>query len=200
MVAELYLIAPAGAEAAPLAATLKRVLATADIAALLLPRGGSGEASYASLVRIVAPVAQAAGCAVLIEGEPAAVRTLGADGLHIAGPVAETRAARVALKPDFIVGAGAVTNRDEAMMKGELGLDYILFGPLSGAIAAADRELAAWWAETMEIPGVLSDPQTAATGADAAGCEFLALSDGVWAAADPATYVAEIAASLERQA
>ena len=34
MVAELYLIAPAGAEAAPLAATLKRVLATADIAAL----------------------------------------------------------------------------------------------------------------------------------------------------------------------
>jgi thiamine-phosphate pyrophosphorylase len=200
MIAELYLIAPADAEAGALVDMLKPILATAEIAALLLPRGERSAEAYATLVRSVAPLAQAAGAAVLLEGEPGIVRTLGADGLHVGGSVAAVRAAMAALKPDFIVGAGPVTSRDEAMTKGELGLDYIMFGPLSGAIAATDREMAAWWAETMEIPGVLSDPQTIAGGADAAGCEFLALSDSVWAATDPAALVADVAASLEQEA
>jgi thiamine-phosphate pyrophosphorylase len=200
MIAELYLIAPADAEAGALAKMLKPVLATASIAALLLPRGQRSAEAYAKLVRSVAPLAQAAGTAVLIEGEPALVRALGADGLHVGGGAGAVKAAIAALKPDFIVGSGPVADRDEAMTRGELGLDYILFGPLSGAIAPADRELAAWWAETMEIPSVLSDPKTIAADADAAGCEFLALSDSVWAATDPAAFVADVAASVEREA
>jgi thiamine-phosphate pyrophosphorylase len=196
--AELYLIAPADAEVPAFAEALKGVLAEASVAALLLPAGGRPERGYQNFVKDIAPIAQEAGCAVLIEGEPGLVRRLSVDGLHVAGPLAEVKAAVAALKPDFIVGTGAVETRHEAMTRGELGLDYIMFGPISGAIGAQMREMAAWWAETMEIPGVLSDPQALADTADAGGCEFLALSDSVWSSPDPAALVASIARHLEQ--
>ncbi len=63
MIAELYLIAPADADAGALVDMLKPILATAEIAALLLPRGERSAEAYATLVRSVAPLAQAAGCA-----------------------------------------------------------------------------------------------------------------------------------------
>jgi len=198
MVPELYLIAPVDAEADGFAALLQRLLADVTISALLLPRGSRGENAYRSFVKAVAPVAQAAGCAVLIEGEPGLVRTLGADGLHVSGSVGAVQAALSVLKPDFIVGAATDGTRDDAMGKGELGPDYIMFGPISGAIAPATRDLAGWWAETMEIPGVFSDPEAAAATADAAGCEFLALSDSVWRAPDPVAAVVAIAARLRQ--
>lgn len=200
MIAELYLVAPPDVGAAAFGDSLKRVLAVATVAALLLPRGTRAAADYEAFVAAVAPVAQGAGCAVLVEGEPALVRRLGVDGVHVEGSLAAARAAVAALKPDFIVGAGGITSRHDAMSKGELGLDYIMFGPLSGAIDPPLRELAGWWAQTMEIPGVLSDPAATAATADASGCEFLALSASVWTSADPAAAVAAIAARLEHAA
>jgi thiamine-phosphate pyrophosphorylase len=95
---------------------------------------------------------------------------LGADGLHVSGSVAAVRDAVARLKPDLIVGAGDIRSRHDAMQKGEAGADYILFGPLSGHIDAAQRELAEWWAETMEVPCVLADPSAATP--VASRCEF----------------------------
>jgi thiamine-phosphate pyrophosphorylase len=199
MTPELYLIAPADADAATFTPLLERLLGTVAVAALLLPAGARTAAAYEAFVRQIVPVAQAAGCAVLIEGEPALVRRVGADGLHVAGSTTDLKAALKALKPDFIVGAGPATSRHAAMTAGELGPDYILFGPLSGASVPADRDLASWWAETMEIPGVFSDSAATAAMADAAGCEFLALSAGLWAADDPAALLEAIANRLEQQ-
>jgi thiamine-phosphate pyrophosphorylase len=101
-----------------------------------------------------------------------------------------------AVKSDLIVGAGAVLSRHDAMVKGELGPDYIMFGPLSDATRAETRDMAVLWAETMEVPSVLSDPAVTAATADAGGCEFLALSTSLWQAADPAAELAAIAARL----
>ena len=80
-----------------------------------------------------------------------------------------------ALKPDLIVGAGDIGSRHDAMQKGELDIDYILFGPLSGAISQDEREMARWWAETMEIPSVLSDPSAGYADHEAEGCEFIGI-------------------------
>lgn len=178
MTAQIYLIAPPDAEAKTFGAQLNPALQLSDVVALLLPRGVRSDNAYKDFVKAVAPAAQAAGLAVLIEGEPGLVRMLGADGLHVSGGTGDVRAAMTVLKPDFIVGAGDVHSRDEAMAAGEAGVDYILFGPLSGPIAAPQRDLARWWAETMEIPGVLSDPDATASSFDAAGCEFIGLSTG----------------------
>ena len=81
----------------------------------------AGEGSYKALVKAVVGKAQAAGVAVLIEGDPGLVRMLGADGLHVEGDVSDVKAATAALKPDYIVGAGRSTSRHDAMSKGELG-------------------------------------------------------------------------------
>ena len=167
---ETYLIAPPDMEAAAIAERLAAVLTRPGLAALLLPRGNRDLATYHDLIRAVASKAQDANVAVLIEGEPEWVSELGVDGLHVTAGVGAVRAALDTLKPDYIVGAGNIRSRHDAMQKAEAGVDYILFGPLSGRIDDAQRELAAWWSETMEIPCVFADP--AATDIDPSGCEF----------------------------
>lgn len=191
----LYLILPPS----PLpdeANLLARLLATAPAAALLVPRGQLAENAYKARVKALVGPAQQRDCAVLIEGEPGWVRLLGADGLHVGGDSAAVRSAMAALKPDLIVGASAGNSRHDAMELGELDVDYILFGPFSGAIDPVQRDLARWWAETMEIPAVLSDPEAQNLAADE-GCEFLALSASVFAAADPEAALAAILADAE---
>lgn len=175
MSAEIFLIAPTDTAPDRLAAALKAALERQEVAALLLPRGQLAENAYKALAKTIVPMAQAKGAAVLVEGEPGLVRLLGADGLHVQGGIRAVKEAIAALKPDLIVGAGDVHSRDDAMLKGEAGVDYILFGPLSGSISAPEREMAQWWAETMEIPSVLSDPEAGPASYDAGGSEFIGL-------------------------
>lgn len=176
MQTQIFLIAPADAEAASFAGALKTVLDRHEVAALLLPRGNRAENAYKDFARTIIPIGQAGGAAVLLEGAPGLVRMLNADGLHIPdADVEATREAVAALRPKMIVGVGGVTTRDDAMTLGELEVDYILFGPLSGSTTPAARDMAGWWAETMEIPSVLSDPEASFDAYDAAGCEFIGL-------------------------
>lgn len=186
MTPQIYLIAPTDAEPASFAARLTPVLAAASVSALLVPRGTHAENTYKSLVKTIAPVAQAAGCAVLVEGDPGLVKLLGADGLHVSGPTKAVKDAVSALRPALIVGAGPVETRHDAMTLGEQDPDYVFFGPRHGPLDVATREMAQWWSETMEIPAVLSDPQSPPEAIDAAGCEFIALSDSIWSTGDQA--------------
>lgn len=172
---QLFLIVPPDAAPAETLAALKRIAATTEIPALLLRRGDMAENAYKTMVKAVAPGAQALGAAVLVEGEPRLVRLLGVDGLHVSGGIKAVRDAVAVLKPNLIVGAGDIGSRHDAMQKGELDIDYILFGPLSGAISQDEREMARWWAETMEIPSVLSDPGADYANYEAEGCEFIGL-------------------------
>ena len=144
--AELFLIAPHDAGAAALAAVLPGVLDRHSARVLLLPRGLRSEGDYKALVKAAAPIAQGRDVAVLIEGDPGDVKMLGADGLHVSGDLAAVTEAIEALKPDFIVGASGVASKHDAMERGELDIDYVFFGPLSGPIDPLARELARWWA------------------------------------------------------
>ncbi|WP_439601184.1 thiamine phosphate synthase [Devosia sp.] len=175
MSAEIFLIAPTDQPIEQLVAALNVTLDRDEVAALLLPRGKLAENAYKELAKRIVPLAQAKGAAVLIEGEPGLVRLVGADGLHVPGGIKAVEEAIAALKPRMIVGAGDIHSRDDAMLKGEAGVDYILFGPLSGSISAPEREMAQWWAETMEIPSVLSDPEAGPASYDAGDCEFIGL-------------------------
>ncbi len=175
MSAEIFLIAPTDQPIEQLVAALNVTLDRDEVAALLLPRGNLAENAYKELAKRIVPLAQAKGAAVLIEGEPGLVRLVGADGLHVPGGIKAVEEAIAALKPRMIVGAGDIHSRDDAMLKGEAGVDYILFGPLSGSISAPEREMAQWWAETMEIPSVLSDPEAGPASYDAGDCEFIGL-------------------------
>jgi thiamine-phosphate pyrophosphorylase len=197
MDAQIFLIAPADAEPATFAALLQEVLAAAPIAALLLTRGTRAENAYKALAKAVIKPAQAAGAAVLLEGEPGLVKMLGADGLHVGGDTGALRVALDALKPDFIVGAGEISSRHDAMSKGELGADYIFFGPLAGTRDPEQREMARWWAEVMTISSVLSDPAATPESAASEGSEFIGLGASLWAAPEgPAAALRAIVAGM----
>jgi thiamine-phosphate pyrophosphorylase len=198
MTAQIFLIANPIADAPNCVRLLDEALAATPVAVILLTRGQRSEGGYKALVKAVAPRAQAAGVAVLIEGDPGLVRMLGADGLHVEGEVGDVQAATAALKPDYIVGAGRIASRDDAMSKGELGPDYIFFGPLSGARDPEQREMARWWADIMEVPSVLSDPAATAETATAEGAEFIGLGESLWGAPEGVTARLEaIAKALE---
>ena len=198
MTAQIFLVASPDVDPAACTRMLDEALAAAPVAAMLLPRGQRGEGSYKSFVKAIAPRAQAAGVAVLIEGDPGLVRMLGADGLHVQGSTTELKAATQALKPDYIVGAGQIASRHDAMSKGELGPDYVFFGPLSGPRDPEQREMARWWAQIMEVPSVLSDPAATADTATSEGSEFIGLGDSLWSAPEGVTARLEaIAKALE---
>ena len=122
--------------------------------------------------------AQARDVAALVEGMPAGAAAARLDGAHVSDPAA-LKGALAALKPGAIVGAGGLSNRHDAMLAGERGADYVLFGALAGDAAGFPRtlDLAAWWAELFEVPCVgvaasLDEVEALAR----AGADFVALS------------------------
>ena len=195
MAPQLLLLTPAAATPELAPAALMSVLSAAPVAALLVRRGERSAADYADLAKNHINIGQGAGCAVLLEDDWALAKRLGADGVHITGDEEEVRAALKALKPEMIVGAGPDATRHDAMTRGELDVDYIWFGALTGEPDAAARDLAQWWAETFEIPAVLYDP-AAATETDLRGAEFLALGDSIWSAPSPASAIGDIARAV----
>jgi thiamine-phosphate pyrophosphorylase len=187
MAPQLYLITPENPPSEQFPRQLMSVLSGPEIAALLIRRGSLDERDYADLSARVIQVGQAAGAAVLIEDDVDLAKKLGADGVHVtSGGIKAVRAAIDALKPDGIVGVGNIRSRHDAMSFGELDVDYVMFGPLSGPADPGAAELASWWAETFEVPAIYADPAIEATALDTTGAEFVALSDCIWAADDPA--------------
>ncbi len=189
----LYLFTPPlfGGNAAAFVEVFADVLAAAPIAsvAVRLATGAEGDAEA-----IVAPLLRAsaaADCALLVESDPRLAVRLGVDGVHVAGAGAELDRALEILRPNRIVGAGALRTRDEAMTAGEAGADYVMFGEPHGAGPGTALELlierVGWWAEIFEIPCVAYAASIeAARSLARAGADFVALGDAIWSAASPA--------------
>ncbi|MGB3336583.1 MAG: thiamine phosphate synthase [Devosia sp.] len=196
MAPQLYLITPATTAPEDFPATLMAVLNSADFSALLVARGAMDDAAYASLAATIVNIGQGAGCAVIVEDDIALAKRVGADGVHITGGAAALKSAIAALKPAMIVGAGNLHSRHDAMTAGEMDIDYVFFGATDGKPDAQAIDLAEWWAQTFEVPAVLSQPDAGTDTADSRGAEFLALSESIWSAPAPAKTMTAIAAGL----
>jgi len=197
----LYLIAPAIADPGWLADRLAQALGAADVAAVLLPLPGDDERGRLDRARLLAPVIQTPGAAFLLEGPPEMVARAGADGAHFPG-VDALRSAAATLQPDRIAGCGGLTARHDAMLAGEAGADYVLFGEpdrQGGRPSfAAVTERVAWWAELFEVPCVGYAASLAEVGLLArVGADFVAVGDCIFAdARGPAAALAEAAQRL----
>jgi thiamine-phosphate pyrophosphorylase len=189
----LYLITPrlSRGNAGAFAFAFDAVLAAAPAASALvrLEPGAEGEAKA-----IVAPLlkaAIAAECALILENDARLAVRLGADGVHVAGAGEALEEALDSLKPERIVGVGALRMRDEAMTAGEKGADYVMFGEPRGSAPAMALELllerVAWWAEIFETPCVAYAESIEAAGRLArADADFVALGSAIWDASSPA--------------
>jgi thiamine-phosphate pyrophosphorylase len=180
----LYLVTPELGETAAFANTLDAVLTTTDIAAVLLRLADADERSLVNRAKTVAAAVQRRDIALLLDGRADMVGKVGADGAHLSGIEAFT-GALPSLKPDRIAGAGGLRSRHDAMLAGESGADYVLFGEPdrrgNRPPFAAVEDRVKWWADLVEVPciGYAGEADEVRLLAQA-GADFVALGDWIW--------------------
>ena len=181
----LYLATPLVEDPQAFLENLPRLLAQADVAAVLLRLKPGDPRTLISRIKALAPAIQDAGAALLIDGHVELVARAGADGAHVSG-IEAFKDALPTLKPDRIAGCGGLKTRHDSMTAGELGADYVLFGepdergqrPSVEAIA----ERLQWWDELFEPPCVGFAESCEEAGEFArAGADFVLVGDFIWA-------------------
>jgi thiamine-phosphate pyrophosphorylase len=111
-----------------------------------------------------------------------------------------------ALKPDRIAGAGGLRSRHDAMLAGEAGADYVMFGDPDGRGSRppleATTERLGWWSQLFEPPcvGYAGSNDEIAPLAQA-GADFIALGEWLWMQNEgPAAAIAAAALLLAQPA
>jgi thiamine-phosphate pyrophosphorylase len=184
-VPRLYLATPDMDEPESLLAGLPRLLAKADVAAVLVRLKPTDPRTMISRVKALAPAIQGRGAALLLDGHVDLVARAGGDGAHLTG-IEALKEALPSLKPDRIAGVGGLATRHDSMAAGELGADYVLFGEqdASGQRPSVEAvcERLQWWDELFEPPcvGFAGAPGEVGEFA-AAGADFVLVGDFIWA-------------------
>jgi thiamine-phosphate pyrophosphorylase len=199
----LMLFSPRIGEAEAFAAPLREALSSGDVAAVVVEFASTDARVVVNALKLLAPIAQAKGAALLVADHPESVARGGADGVHISDPSMLQAALDLVKSKDRIVGVAGLKLRDDAMAAAEKGVDYVLFGerrPNGGfSPLASVVERASWWAEIFETPCVAFAPDfDAIDDLAATGAEFVAFGEPVWThEAGPA---AAVEAALQRLA
>lgn len=186
----------------------ERLAAALGAAAIACVVVTSGSGARSDRLQELLAIGQAAGAAVLIEGDVELARRSSADGVHLRagdGLLDRIAHARKTLGAKAIVGCDPGASRHDAMEAGEAGADYLAFGEVD----LADDEvfgdgdsrlrLIAWWAEVFEIACVALDVGSPDEALDlaGAGADFIAVHVGAGLApAAAADRVKAIAAAL----
>jgi thiamine-phosphate pyrophosphorylase len=197
----LYLVTPPISDPAPFAGELGPALGAGDIAAVLLRLADGGERALIERTKHIGTLVQPRDVALVVDNRPEIVARAGADGAHLTG-AANFAAALSLLKPERIAGAGGLRSRHDAMLAGEAGADYVMFGePDRNGRRPSFEELQerlTWWAELFEIPCVAyAEGKDEVAPLSRTGADFIALGDWIWSAPEGAAKaIAAAAASL----
>jgi thiamine-phosphate pyrophosphorylase len=181
----LILLAPAGGLAA-----LPELLAAAPVAAVVVDPLELPEASRRDTLLALRATCNSGGAALLLQGDPRLANEVGAQGVHLDRPD-EVKPARQLMAADAIVGLACGVSRHVAMVAGEDGADYVLFGAVDRPVGsdlddpALSRlvELAEWWAQLFVVPVAIGGviPPAAVPALAKAGADFVALGPHLWA-------------------
>jgi thiamine-phosphate pyrophosphorylase len=196
----LYLVTPEVEHPAAFADRLAAALAQTEVAAVLLRLAPRDERGLINAAKALAPLVQQTGAALLLAGHADIAARAGADGAHLTG-IDAFLSMHAALQPERIAGCGGLATRHDAMLAGEAGADYVLFGEPDEAghrpslEAISDR--VSWWAEIFEPPCVgfaatLAEVEVLAR----AGADFVAVSDCIFS--DPRGAAAALADAARR--
>lgn len=180
----LYLVTPVIEDAAAFVDALGGAIAAADVAAVMLRLKPAAERDLINRIKTLAPLVQSKDTALVLDGHAEVVARAGADGAHLTGIEAFTAAVEI-LKPARIAGCGGLGSRDDAMLAGERGADYVVFGEpkADGYRPSLDAiiERIEWWAELFTVPcvGFAAAPREIGP-LVAAGADFVAVGESIW--------------------
>lgn len=198
---QIYLVTPRAFETESFLPQLARVLDGAEIACLRLALASEDVDDVARAADACREAAHARDVPLVIERHVGLVERLGLDGLHLPDGPRQMRDSRAALGGEAIVGAFCGTSRHDGMTAGEIGADYISFGPVGdsglGDGKRAERDLFAWWSQMIELPVVAEGAlDRALVEALAPVTDFFAIGAEIWGAEDPLAALRDLTAPL----
>lgn len=182
----IVLIVPPGEDAGRFEPRLRAALSGGDVASLILPTAGNGEAAFQAFAERIVPMVQEAGVAAIIAEDTRIAGRVGADGIHLEAGKAALLDAVERYQDRIIVGAGGAKTRDEALELGEARPDYMFFGRFGYDTRPEPHRrnlsLGEWWAEMIQIPCIVLGGSDAGSveAVGQTGAEFVALSSAVF--------------------
>ena len=187
---QIYLITPAEIDLSRFPDTLARVLDSVEVACVRLTPGTRDEDRIARAADALREVTHARDVALVIDSHMLLAGRLGLDGVHLTDAARSVRKARKDLGDDAIVGAYCGASRHDGMTAGELGADYVSFGPCGmtplGDGRQADPALFAWWSQMIEVPVVAEGALDTGLIRDLAPVtDFFGIGEEIWGADDP---------------
>ncbi|TNC71997.1 thiamine phosphate synthase [Rubellimicrobium roseum] len=198
---QITLVTPPELELSTFPDLLRRVLDAAPVACLRLGLSTRDEDRISRAADALREVAHARDIPLVIESHVLLVGRLGLDGVHLLDAARSVRKVRKDLGPDAIVGTYCAASRHDGMTAGELGCDYVSFGPVGatplGDGRQAERELFEWWSEMIEVPviaeGALNEDLVRSL---APVTDFFAFGTEVWSAEDPGARLRALDAAM----
>lgn len=183
---EIYLLTPDRIDLTRFPDMLAQVLDAAPVAAVQLRLKGIQEAELQKAIEVLCPIVQQRDIAFILNDRPDLAVKMGCDGAHIGLEDGNITQARNLLE-NMQLGVSCYGSRHQAMQAGEVGADYVAFGPFfpspskEGEVVA-DTSLLKWWSTLMELPCVAIGGITAENCAPLIenGADFLAVISAVW--------------------
>ncbi|SMC45093.1 thiamine-phosphate pyrophosphorylase [Primorskyibacter flagellatus] len=198
---QIYLITPPEFELSTFPELLGRVLDSAEIACIRLALATRDEDRICRAADAVREVAHTRDIALVIEEHVLLAQRIGLDGVHLTDGSRSVRKTRKDLGADAIVGAFCGQSRHDGLIAGEVGADYISFGPVGdsplGDGTRAETELFEWWSEVVEVPVVAEGALDVKTVAELSGyTDFFGFGEEVWTADDPVKALSDLIAAM----
>jgi len=197
---QLYLVTPPELDLETYPDTLARCLDAVEIACVRLDLATRDEGTIARAADALREVAHARDIAIVIADHELLVERHGLDGVHFSDGARHVRQARKDLGADAIVGAFCGTSRHDGMTAGEMGADYVTFGPVGasslgdGTVAA--QELFSWWSQMIEVPVVAEGGFDADLVRQLSPlADFLSFGEEIWRSGDPVAMLTALAAA-----
>lgn len=173
-----------------------------NIAALRLKTQGQNLDIITSRADRLRHIAHEHEIAMVIDDQFSLAARLGLDGVHLTKPDAkQLRLVKSELDKDAIIGVFAEQSKHEGLVLGEIGCDYISFGPVTNQgldTPIAPSELFAWWSEMIELPVIAEGNLTKDAIENLRNfVDFFALGEEVFLSANPLLALQECLAAIQ---
>ena len=196
---QIYLVSPPDFDLGTYPDRLAACLDAIEVACVRLALATRDEDRLARAADALRAVTQERDIALVIDTHVQLAQAHGLDGVHLTDGARSVRAMRRELGEDAIVGAWCAQSRHDGLTAGEMGADYVAFGPVGqsslGDGRLAETDLFEWWGQMIEVPLVAEGALTeAAIRALAPHVDFLAFGEEIWRQEDAAAELLRLAA------
>ena len=193
---QIYLISPSEFDLMSYPETLAACLDATEVACVRLALGTRDEDRIGRAADALREVTIARDVALVIESHVQLAQTFGLDGVHLTDGARSVGRTRKVLGDDAIVGAFCGNSRHDGMTAGEMGADYVAFGPVGpttlGDRDPAEAELFEWWSLMIEVPVVAEGALTAEMIRTLSPhTDFFGIGDELWSSDDPVARLRE---------